>query len=175
MIPSILDGNGTRHFQNKNITLSGNSRLLDQPQGVSHRMDSFLGKLMLPTISDSQKCELNAPIFREKALLALKGLQSSKAPGPDGLRSEFYQEFLPFHIREDQTGFIKCRSSSYNVRRLLHIINTCQTQEIDSMVISLDAEKAFDRVEWPCLYNVLHKFKLGDNFIRWVKLLYKIL
>lgn len=33
------------------------------------------------------------------------------------------------------------------------------------MVISLDAEKALNRV--------LHKFNLGDNFIKWVKLLYK--
>lgn len=53
---------------------------------------SFLGRLTLPTISDSQKRELNAPISREEALLTLKGLQSGKAPGPDGLSSEFYRE-----------------------------------------------------------------------------------
>lgn len=44
----------------------------------------------------------------------------------------------PFIIREDQTGFIKCRNSSHNVRRLLNIINLCQTH--NRMVISLDAE-----------------------------------
>lgn len=135
-------------------------------------------------------------------MLALKGLQSGKAPGPDGLSSEFYREFQdvlidpflemfehsfitgslphslreaditlilkkgkcgsekPFLNREDQTGFIKGRSSSHNVGRLLHIINICQTHENDSMVISLDAEKA---AEWSYLFNVLHKFNLGDN------------
>lgn len=56
-------------------------------------MESFLGRLTLPTISDAQKHELNAPISREEALLALKGLQSGRVPGPDGLSSEFYKEF----------------------------------------------------------------------------------
>ena len=83
------------------------------------------------------------------------------------------ERVLPFLTREDQTGFIKGRSSSFNVRRLLHIINICQTQEIDSMIISLDAEKAFDCVEWSYPFNVLHRLNLGDNFIRWVKLLYE--
>ena len=248
VIPSILDENGIRHFNNKNINNTFRQFYIrlyesDQPQGVPDQMESFLGRLTLPTISDSQKRELNAPISREEALLALKSLQSGKAPGPDGLSSEFYREFqdvlldpllemldhsfitdslpqslreaditlilkkgkspedcsgyrpiallnqdikilskilairlekvLPSLIKEDQTGFIKGRSSSHNVRRLLHIINICQTQEIDSMVISLDAEKAFDRVEWPYLFNILHKFNLGDNFVRWVQLLYK--
>lgn len=98
MIPSILDGNGIRHFANKNINNTFRqfyTRLYesDQPQGVSDRMESFLGRLILPTISDSQKSELNAPISREEALLTLKGLQSGRAPGPDGLSSEFYREF----------------------------------------------------------------------------------
>ena len=98
VIPSILDENGIRHFNNKNINNTFRQFYIrlyesDQPQGVPDQMESFLGRLTLPTISDSQKRELNAPISREEALLALKSLQSGKAPGPDGLSSEFYREF----------------------------------------------------------------------------------
>lgn len=48
----------------------------------------------------------------------------------------------------------------------------CQTQNIDSLVISLDADKTFDRVEWPYLLCILQKFDFGDSFLKCIKLLY---
>lgn len=42
-------------------------------------------------------------------------------------------------------------------------------------IICLDAEKAFDQVEWKYLYKVLEKFGLErDNFVSWVRLSYKM-
>ena len=64
------------------------------------------------------------------------------------------------------------RNSSNNVRRLLNIIQVFKRRQIDGLVLSLDAEKAFDRVEWSYLFYCLDKFALGDNFIRWIKVLY---
>uniref|UniRef100_A0A3P8RLF1 Reverse transcriptase domain-containing protein n=1 Tax=Amphiprion percula TaxID=161767 RepID=A0A3P8RLF1_AMPPE len=82
------------------------------------------------------------------------------------------EKFLPSLIHPDQVGFVKGRHSADNVRRLLHLM----WQEKDSaeprVAFSLDAEKAFDRVEWAYLFRTLHGFGLGSSFINWVKLLY---
>lgn len=40
------------------------------------------------------------------------------------------------------------------------------------MVLSLDAEKALDRIEWDFLFFTLKELDLGKEFIEWVKLLY---
>lgn len=78
---------------------------------------------------------------------------------------------LPGIISEDQTGFVKKRHSYFNIRRLFDILYS-PSEAIPECVLSLDAEKAFDRVEWKYLFAVLEKFGFGPNYIRWVKLLY---
>lgn len=75
-------------------------------------------------------------------------------------------------ISEDQTGFILGRHSFTNVRRLLNIIHSPASSAIPEVVIALDAEKAFDRVEWEYLFACLKKFGYGPNFISWINLLY---
>lgn len=40
-------------------------------------------------------------------------------------------------------------------------------------IISMDAEKAFDRIEWEYMFDVMKKFEFGSNFLRWIKLFYK--
>lgn len=79
---------------------------------------------------------------------------------------------LPQVIKPDQTGFIKSRFGTDNIRRLLNVINSIQARKTPSLIISLDAEKAFDRVEWKFLFATLKRFNLGPKFIDLIKLLY---
>lgn len=75
-------------------------------------------------------------------------------------------------IHCDQTGFMKARLASDNVRRLLHIIHNAKDVASPCAVLSLDAEKDFDRLEWEYLWEVLQRFQLGSNFIKLIRLLY---
>ncbi|CAI5656797.1 unnamed protein product [Oreochromis niloticus] len=82
------------------------------------------------------------------------------------------ERVLPSIISDEQTGFIKGRHSFFNIRSLLNIIYSKNHSTVPEVVISLDAEKAFDRVEWGYLFAVLKKFGFGDSFISWIHLLY---
>lgn len=81
-----------------------------------------------------------------------------------GLRLE---TVLPLIINSVQTGFITGRNSYSNMRRLLNILQLSQSGKLDCVVASLDAEKAFDRVEWPYLFSTIETLGLGEAFLQW--------
>lgn len=81
------------------------------------------------------------------------------------------EQVLPSIISSDQTGFVKQRPLFFNIRRLLNVLySPCQS--VSECLLSMDAEKAFDRVEWNFLFETMSKFGFGDSFISWMRLLY---
>ena len=79
---------------------------------------------------------------------------------------------LPTIVGTDQTGFVKDRHSFHNVRRLFDIVYAPTPSDTPEVVISMDAEKAFDHVEWSYLFSLLKRFGFGNTFISWIRLLY---
>lgn len=83
------------------------------------------------------------------------------------------ETILPELIDEDQTGFIKSRQTHDNIRRTLHLIDKIERENKTAVLLSLDAEKAFDRVNWEFLYQTLVRFGFNKHFVNIIRSLYQ--
>ena len=81
------------------------------------------------------------------------------------------ENILP-QIIIDQTGFIQQRQTQDSIRRTLHVIEEINKNKLQAVLLSLDAEKAFDRVNWEFLFRLLDKFGFHQIFIKTIKALY---
>ena len=59
-----------------------------------------------------------------------------------------------------------------NLFLMRDIFDLCKTYKINIGIISIDQEKAFDRVDRSFLFATLQTFGVGEHFLSWVKLLY---
>ena len=75
-------------------------------------------------------------------------------------------------IGADQSYCVPGRSMQDNLFLMRDIFDLCTTQNINIGIISIDQEKAFDRVDRSFLFATLQAFGVGEHFLSWVKLLY---
>ena len=76
-------------------------------------------------------------------------------------------------VHTDQSGYIKGRNISNNIRLIQGVIDFFEENESEGALIFLDFKKAFDTVNHDFLHNVLTKFNFGDSFRRWVRVMYE--
>ncbi len=77
-------------------------------------------------------------------------------------------------ISPEQSACIPGRDISHNVRSICDTIDYVEecTSKQDAFLITIDQEKAFDRVPHDLIVATLGKFGFGQHFISWIKLLY---
>ena len=70
-------------------------------------------------------------------------------------------------IYYDQVGFIPGMHGWFNIRKTIHIIdNINQLTNKNHMIISIDAEKAFDKMQHPFLLKTLESIGIEGPFLK---------
>lgn len=81
---------------------------------------------------------------------------------------------LPTIIHPAQQGFIKGRSAVTNIRKVLIVLEQARTaRAADMAIVMLDAEKAFDSVQLPWLFQVLDKMWFEGRLLSFLHMLFK--
>lgn len=71
-------------------------------------------------------------------------------------------------------GFMMGRETKDNTILALHVLHWMQNgpSKTLNVVLSMDAKKAFDRVNWTFMMEVLRAISLGERMMGWVSTLY---
>ena len=75
-------------------------------------------------------------------------------------------------VAKDQTCGVPGRYIGENVAFLRDVVTYATTFDAPVVILSLDQEKAFDRVDWNFMHSTLRKMGFGTSFLKWVNLFY---
>ena len=82
------------------------------------------------------------------------------------------QKVIGSIVNETQTGYIKGRLASTNVRLVKDVIRYLRNNNQSGAVMLVDFTKAFDVLDVTFLDFCLEKFNFGSSFRKWIKVLY---
>ncbi|KAL6038587.1 hypothetical protein STEG23_000500 [Scotinomys teguina] len=83
------------------------------------------------------------------------------------------QEHIKNIIHHDQVGFIPQMQGWFNIQKSVNVIHHInKLKEKNHMIISLDAEKAFDKIQHPFMMKALERVGIQGTFLNIIKAIY---
>lgn len=81
-------------------------------------------------------------------------------------------QLIPKLVNRDQVGFVPSRHAGDNTRRTIDLIDLLNKFPRPALILSLDAQKAFDRLSWPYMFSMLSRFEFEGPFFKAIQTLY---
>ena len=72
-------------------------------------------------------------------------------------------------IHHDQVGFIPGMQGFFNIHKSINIIHINKLKNKSHMVISIDAVKAFDKIQDPFMIKTLQKAGIEETYLNIIK------